>query len=227
MCLAPVTLESDDAPFVVKQLLQQQQPLIHELQVVVIRPDVRVLDLLAEGVGLAFELGGAGEAAERHLADVVGAGVEGRVDVDEVHLAAVAVGEEVGEDFLVVAVEQETLGDFRLAIADCGLRRGEALDELGGEGGDVAQRALADPGEHRAAFGGLDGDGLLTGHVSLSSHASWSAYTGTSTVRSGFAREVSAASMLRAALRPTYCSPHRSHTFAGTPSKTPRSPPRQ
>jgi hypothetical protein len=94
-----------DAPVLGQELLQQQQALVHELEVVVVGPDVGVLELLAEGVALAVEPGCALGPAERHLADVIGAGVEGRIDVDEVDLAAKAIGEEVGQHLLVVAVE--------------------------------------------------------------------------------------------------------------------------
>ena len=94
--------------------------------------------MFAEAVGLAVELGGAGLAAEGDFADVVGAGVEGRVDVDEVDGAAVAVGEEVGEDLFVVAVE-ELAGGGGGEIGGCGV---EALDVLGGESGDGAERFL-------------------------------------------------------------------------------------
>src|SRR5690554_4078305 len=57
-------------PILRQQLPQQQQPLVHELEVVVVGPDVGVLDLLAEGVRLPFDLGSALDTAERDAADV-------------------------------------------------------------------------------------------------------------------------------------------------------------
>ena len=60
--------------------------------------------MFAEGVSFAVEFGEGALAAQGHLADVVGGGIEGRVDVDEIDLATVAVGEQVGEDFLVIAI---------------------------------------------------------------------------------------------------------------------------
>ena len=124
-----------------QQLLKQQQPLVHELQVVVVRPDVGVLDLFAEGAGLAIDLGRGLRAAQGDLADIVGAGVEGRVDVDEVHLAAEPVREKVRQHFFVVSMEQQPIlgiGGRPVAPFDprnrprWGRRR-LALDMLGGE----------------------------------------------------------------------------------------------
>jgi len=122
------------------------------LQVGIVGPDVGVLDLFAEAVGLAVELGGAGLAAEGDFADVVGAGVEGRVDVDEVDGAAVAVGEEVGEDLFVVTVE-ELAGGRGGEIGGGGV---EVLDVLGGKRGDGTEGFFADPVEQGATFGGGD-----------------------------------------------------------------------
>ena len=81
MCTVPIAVQVQ-TPILRQQLPEQQQPLVHELEVVVVGPDVRVLDLLAEGVGLALDLGGALDATERDAADVVGAGVERRVNVE-------------------------------------------------------------------------------------------------------------------------------------------------
>jgi len=87
--------------------LEQHQPLVHELEAVVVRPDVGVLDLLAEGVALAVELRRALRPTQTHLPHVVGAGVERRVNVDQVHFAPEAVRQEMRQHFLVVAVEQK------------------------------------------------------------------------------------------------------------------------
>lgn len=94
-------------PILRQQLPQKHQPLVHELQIVVVGPDVGVLNLLAEGVAFAVDLGGGGAPAQLHLAHVVGARIEGRVDVDELDLAAKAVGQQVPQNLLVVAVEEQ------------------------------------------------------------------------------------------------------------------------
>ncbi len=89
------------------QLLEEEEALVHELEVSVVGPDVGVLDLLAQGVRLAVEPRGARCAAQLHAAHVVGARVEGRIDVDQVHLAPKAGAQQVRQDLLVVAVEQQ------------------------------------------------------------------------------------------------------------------------
>src|SRR5665213_2582956 len=73
------------------QLLDQQEPLVHELQVRVVRPDVRVLDLFAQRVALTVQSGCPGRTAQLNLPDVVRPGIERWIDVDAVsytHLRA-------------------------------------------------------------------------------------------------------------------------------------------
>ncbi len=128
----------------------------------------------------------AGRAAELDLAHVVGARIERRIDVHEVHLAVEAGREQMGEDLLVVAVEEqptaiEPLGPVGPVDGlgdDPGGRLGsEPLDELRRERPDLSERPFADPGEHRPALGAGDLDMFPLG-------AGHSRRTGTSGVRS-------------------------------------------
>lgn len=76
------------------------------------------------------------------------------------HLAAKAVGEEMGQDFL--SCRRGTRGRLwdkrwasrpRVRSSEFGMRRRKSLDMPGRECGDVRERALAHPGEHEAALG--------------------------------------------------------------------------
>lgn len=67
--------------------------------------------------------------------------------------------QQMGQDLLVVAKEEEAaalvlvrpFGPIDLRIGRS--IRAEALDQLGREGADLAQRPLADPGQHGASLG--------------------------------------------------------------------------
>jgi hypothetical protein len=63
--------------------------------------------LLPKNVALSINFCCPLDAPQAYLAHVVRAGIERRIDVDEVDLAPEAVGQEVGQHLLVVAVEQE------------------------------------------------------------------------------------------------------------------------
>jgi hypothetical protein len=58
-----ITVKKDRAP-ISEQLAVKEQPFVHELEILVVGPDVRVLDLLAERVSLSLDLGGALRAPE-------------------------------------------------------------------------------------------------------------------------------------------------------------------
>ena len=91
MVIASVIAMKPDAPIFSQELPQQNQPLVHELEVVVIGPDIGVLDLLAEAVGFSFDLGGAADPSQLHFAHVVGAGIKRRIDIDQIDFTAKAV----------------------------------------------------------------------------------------------------------------------------------------
>ena len=159
----PVAVEPQ-APVVGEELAEEQEPLVHELEVRVVGPDVLVLDLFGERVGAPLEA--APGAPQRDLAHVVGPGVERGVDVDEVHRAPVPVREEPGERLLVVAVEEQVAprlvetgggdGEGLGAVA----RGVEVAREPGGKRPDALERLFADPLEKGPALRFLDGDGL-------------------------------------------------------------------
>ena len=102
-----ITMEPEGAR-VGEQLTDQQESLKHELQIRIVSPDVGVLDLLAQRVSLAVQPGGAGGPTEGHLPDVISAGIERWVDVDEVYLAPKSFCEEVAKHFLIVPMKEQT-----------------------------------------------------------------------------------------------------------------------
>ena len=146
------------------------QALVHELEVVVVRPDVRVLDLLTEAVACPIEPCGPASSPQVNAAHVVRRRVERRVDVDEVDGLAESVSEEVAQDLLVVAVEDQPaprVGIRPVPPVETVARRGrperETLDLLCRQVGDVPEWPLAHPCEQRSALGftDLDRDGGL------------------------------------------------------------------
>ena len=142
-----------------------------------------------------------------HLAHVVGPAVKRRVDVDELDLAAKAVGQQVGQHIFVVAVvEQAALGQIMGPVAPVrrmqsgGLAAGgvKPLDGLRWVSAHAGQGLFAHPGEHGAALGLGDGDvfGLLDvlGHgskysgVRVRSDQVWGVAVAVSISASGFKR---------------------------------------
>ena len=92
--LAVVAVEPD-GPVFGQQFPQQEQAFVHELEVAIARPAVPVLDF-------SPHLGG-GRVPQANLAHVIGVGIEGRIDVDQLHPAAHARGQQVGQRRLIVA----------------------------------------------------------------------------------------------------------------------------
>ena len=117
-----------------QQFSTQNQPLVHELEIFVVRPDVGVL-LFLEGVMVVLHLLPA--QSDRLL--VVGLGVERRVDVDEVDAAAILL-QEMRHHLEVVAPVEFVHPAIRLFPMALLLLRGEVLRG--------SERMLPGPAKH-------------------------------------------------------------------------------
>src|SRR3990172_9615456 len=108
----------DNASVSRKQFIHQLKPFVHELKVVIVRPYVGVLHLFSKGVRIPVELDLTLCTAKRNFPHVIRAGIEGRINVNKLHLAAESTREQVSKYFLVVTVEEQpTFGVRRRPIA--------------------------------------------------------------------------------------------------------------
>ena len=84
-----------DAPIIGKQFFKERKPLIHELEVVIICPDVGVLDLFAKSVTFTIKLCCPPCASQCYFPYIVRTAVEGWVNVNEIHLSSNTVGQKM------------------------------------------------------------------------------------------------------------------------------------
>ena len=90
---------------ITEKLSEEDESLIHELEIGIIFPYIRILSLLDDTLSLSLDFLLC--PSELDFADIVSLGVEGRVDIDEVYLPSESVREESREDFHIVSVKEE------------------------------------------------------------------------------------------------------------------------
>ena len=91
----------EQAPIWGQQVVEQQQALIHKLKVVIPRKKVCVLLLFSETT--------LGLAPQANLSRVACVGAKRGVQVDDIHSVLVAGSQQVGEDFEIVASQEERI----------------------------------------------------------------------------------------------------------------------
>ncbi len=99
------------------------------------------------------------------LAHIIRTGIERRIDIDQLDLAAKTVGQQVREYVLVVAMEQQSAAGIlirpvrpqgvigRRPIHLFGSVRRKTLHLLRRKSPHMGERPLADPGQHRPSLG--------------------------------------------------------------------------
>ena len=123
-----------NTPCIRQQFSTQNQPLVHELEIFVVRPDVGVL-LFFKGVVIVLNL----LAAQSDRLLVVGLRVERRIDVDEVDAAAILL-QKMRHHLEVVAPVEFVHPAIRLFPVAFLLLRGEVLRG--------SERTLPRPAKH-------------------------------------------------------------------------------
>ena len=106
-----------DRAHIRQQFAHEDEPLIHELQVVIVRPDVGILRLLKDRMPLRLQ--SCRLSAQFHLADVIRAAIERRIDADEVDFPAEPLHEQGRKNLLIIPVKNQIGPAIKLLYVSC------------------------------------------------------------------------------------------------------------
>ena len=157
----PITMQIYTS-LITEELSEEDESLIHELEISIISPYVCILSLLDDTLSLSLDFFLC--PSKFYLADIVCFGVEWRINIDEVYFPSEPISEESREDFHIVPMKEEirpVLFKVFIMREFWSCTRPESLHELCRIILDDFDRFFPHPWEHRATFCFRDFESIL------------------------------------------------------------------